>query len=123
MRSGGQSPATEHPIDGSAFHPIVRGRLIMAETSRIHAAPTSPSKPADPAPGILLHKFVKANSWRGALTTDKSGENLPKSGSAWIYEKELLVSPGDRRIGVTASEIMLAIADHGYIVLPIADDF
>jgi hypothetical protein len=51
--------------------------------------------------GLLLHKFVKADSWRGALTTDATGENLPRNGSAWIYAKEVVVSPTDRRVGAT----------------------
>jgi hypothetical protein len=87
-------------------------------------APDSPleANPAEAPQGTLLHKFVKADSWRGGLTKDAKGENLPKSGSPWIYEKEVLVTPGVRRVGATATEILRAIDERGFIVLPVADD-
>jgi hypothetical protein len=74
------------------------------------------------APGILLHKFVKADSWRGALTPDATGENLPRQGSAWIYAKEVVVSPTDRRIGATSLQITNAISARGFFLFPISDD-
>jgi hypothetical protein len=74
------------------------------------------------APGLLLHKFVKAESWRGALTPDATGANLPLHGSAWIYAKEIVVSPSDRRVGATALQITSGIAERGYFLFPIADD-
>jgi hypothetical protein len=74
------------------------------------------------APGLLLHKFVKAESWRGALTPDSTGANLPLHGSAWIYAKEVVVSPSDRRVGATALQIANGISERGYFLLPIADD-
>jgi hypothetical protein len=74
------------------------------------------------APGLLLHKFVKAESWRGALTPDVTGENLPLHGSAWIYAKEVFVSPSDRRVGATALQIMNGVAERGYFLFPISDD-
>ena len=83
---------------------------------------SSDPQPSDGSPGILLHKFVKANAWRGGLTTDPTGQNLPEDGSAWLYEKPVRVLPGDRRSGVTTGQIMKAIADKAYIVLAIADD-
>src|SRR4051794_10639741 len=73
-------------------------------------------------PGLLLHKFVKAESWRGALTPDATGANLPLHGSAWIYAKEVVVSPSDRRTGATALQITNAISERGYFLFPIADD-
>ena len=72
--------------------------------------------------GLLLHKFVKADSWRGALTLDASGENLPTNGSAWIYAKEVLVSPSDRRVGATSLQITNGISQRGYFLFPISDD-
>ena len=72
--------------------------------------------------GVLLHKFVKSDSWRGALTADSKGENLPSVGSPWIYQKEVLVSPGDRRVGATSFQIMRGISDRGYFLFPIGDD-
>lgn len=86
---------------------------------------------ADPAParetpavvpGLLLHKFVKAESWRGALTPDATGENLPLHGSAWIYAKEVVVALSDRRVGATALQIMNGVAERGYFLFPIGDD-
>ena len=74
------------------------------------------------APGLLLHKFVKADSWRGALTTDASGENLPLHGSVWIYAKEVVVSPADRRVGATSLQITRGISERGYFLFPISDD-
>ena len=74
------------------------------------------------APGLLLHKFVKADSWRGALTTDASGENLPRHGSEWIYAKEVIVSPADRRVGATSLQITRGISERGYFLFPISDD-
>jgi hypothetical protein len=96
----------------------------MTEALTIVGAPSSRSAPRQPdgPPGILLHKFVKADTWRGGLTTDVTGQNLPRDRSPWIYEKEVLVSPGDRRVGPTSAQIMTAISDRGYIVLAIADD-
>jgi hypothetical protein len=76
----------------------------------------------DAPPGVLLHKFVKADTWRGGLTSDATGENLPRTGSEWIYEKEILVSPGDRRAGPSSAQILKAVEERGYIVLAIADD-
>ena len=76
----------------------------------------------DPAPGLLLHKFVKADSWRGALTTDVTGENLPQNGSAWIYANEIVVSPSDRRIGATSLQITSGVSARGYFLFPISDD-
>ncbi len=73
-------------------------------------------------PGILLHKFVKADSWRGAVTADASGENLPRHGSPWIYEKEVLISPADRRVGATSFQITTAVSERGYFLFPISDD-
>jgi hypothetical protein len=74
------------------------------------------------APGLLLHKFVKADSWRGALTTDASGDNLPLHGSVWIYAKEVVVSPADRRVGATSLQITRGISERGYFLFPISDD-
>jgi hypothetical protein len=74
------------------------------------------------APGVLLHKFVKADSWRGALTLDSSGANLPTHGSAWIYAKEVLVSPSDRRVGATSLQITNGVSERGYFLFPISDD-
>jgi hypothetical protein len=72
--------------------------------------------------GVLLHKFVKADSWRGALTLDASGENLPSHGSAWIYANEVLVSPSDRRVGATSLQITNGVSERGYFLFPISDD-
>jgi hypothetical protein len=83
--------------------------------------PTAPGAPILPA-GLLLHKFVKAESWRGALTPDATGANLPLHGSAWIYAKEVVVSPSDRRPGATALQIANGISERGYFLFPIADD-
>jgi hypothetical protein len=84
------------------------------------------SPPALEAPaaaaGVLLHKFVKADSWRGALTIDASGENLPRHGSPWIYAKETLVSPSDRRVGATSLQITNGVSERGYFLFPISDD-
>jgi hypothetical protein len=74
------------------------------------------------APDVLLHKFVKADSWRGALTPDATGANLPLHGSRWIYAKEVVVSSTDRRTGVTALQIRNAISDRGFFLFPISDD-
>lgn len=74
------------------------------------------------AEGLLLHKFVKADSWRGALTPDASGENLPRHGSAWIYAKEVVVSPSDRRVGATSLQIANGVSQLGYFLFPIGDD-
>jgi hypothetical protein len=73
-------------------------------------------------PGLRLHKFVKAESWRGALTPDATGANLPLHGSAWIYAKEVVVSPSDRRTGATALQITNGISERGYFLFPISDD-
>ena len=73
-------------------------------------------------PGLLLHKFIKKDSWRGALTADAAGENLPHTGSAWIYEKEVLVSPSDRRVGASSIEIARGVSERGYFLFPISDD-
>lgn len=72
--------------------------------------------------GLLLHKFVKNDSWRGALTPDSTGENLPSFGSAWIYEKEVLVSPADRRVGASSLQIANGVSERGYFLFPISDD-
>jgi hypothetical protein len=88
--------------------------VTKADSSGIEAPPV--------APGLLLHKFVKKDSWRGVLTTDATGETLPRIGSAWVYEKEVLVSPGDRRVGATSLEIANGIAERGYFLFPISDD-
>jgi hypothetical protein len=74
------------------------------------------------AAGLLLHKFVKADSWRGALTTDASGENLPQHGSEWIYSNEVVVSPADRRVGATSLQITRGVSERGYFLFPISDD-
>ncbi|HEY0414129.1 MAG TPA: hypothetical protein VGD66_13410 [Allosphingosinicella sp.] len=83
--------------------------------------PPGSEAPAVPA-GILLHKFVKADSWRGALTPDATGANLPRRGSAWIYAKEIVVSPADRRVGATSREITNGVVERGYFLFPISDD-
>ncbi|TMJ14799.1 MAG: hypothetical protein E6G94_08720 [Alphaproteobacteria bacterium] len=77
--------------------------------------------PAEPA-GLLLHKFVKNDSWRGALTPDATGENLPRAGSAWIYANPVLVSPSDRRVGATSIQIAAGVSERGYFLFPISDD-
>jgi hypothetical protein len=84
-------------------------------------ADRAPETPAAAA-GVLLHKFVKSDSWRGALTLDASGENLPSHGSAWIYAKEVLVSPSDRRVGATSREITNSVSERGYFLFPVSDD-
>ena len=95
----------------------------MSKTMAVvgEAEPAGKEAPAA-APGLVLHKFVKKDSWRGALTTDATGESLPRVGSAWIYEKEVLVSPGDRRVGASSLEIANGIAERGYFLFPISDD-
>lgn len=86
----------------------------------------SPKASGAPAPvaeaGLQLHKFVKNDSWRGALTADRKGRNLPSHGSLWIYQKEVLVSPGDRRVGASSHEIIRGISERGYFLFPIGDD-
>ncbi len=77
--------------------------------------------PAVP-PGLLLHKFVKRDSWRGALTADATGANLPNVGSAWIYEKQVVVSAGDRRVGASSLQITTSVSARGYFLFPISDD-
>jgi hypothetical protein len=83
--------------------------------------PPSAEAPAVPA-GLLLHKFVKKDSWRGALTVDATGENLPHIGSSWIYEKQVLVTPADRRTGVSSLQIANGVSARGYFLFPISDD-
>lgn len=73
-------------------------------------------------PALLLHKFIKNDSWRGALTADAAGANLPHTGSPWIYEKEVLVSPSDRRVGASSIEIARGVSERGYFLFPISDD-
>jgi hypothetical protein len=95
----------------------------MVDALTIVSDPGPSLVPEPPAvAGMLLHKFVKADTWRGGLTPDATGENLPRSGSPWLYEKEVLVSPGDRRVGPTSAQIMRAVSERGFIVLAIADD-
>ena len=77
---------------------------------------------AETAAQLVLHKFVKKDSWRGALTGDPTGENLPRIGSPWIYDKQVLVSPGDRRVGPSSLQIANGVADRGYYLFPISDD-
>jgi hypothetical protein len=89
----------------------------------VGAADSAPAPEATAATaGVLLHKFVKADSWRGALTPDASGGNLPSHGSAWIYAKEVLVSPSDRRVGATSLQITNGVSERGYFLFPISDD-
>ena len=96
----------------------------MTELMTVVAASDPPAGGAAPAgpPGLLLHKFVKNDSWRGALTTDATGENLPRTGSAWIYAKQVLVSPADRRVGATSLQIANGVSERGYFLFPISDD-
>ncbi|MGZ8998322.1 MAG: hypothetical protein ACXW2T_05630 [Allosphingosinicella sp.] len=96
----------------------------MSEKMTIVESNIRPPDVAEPGagPGTLLHKFVKNDSWRGALTNDIKGENLPRLGSPWIYEKEVLVSPGDRRTGASSLQIMRGVAERGYFLFPISDD-
>ncbi|MEA2998911.1 MAG: hypothetical protein QOH04_3251 [Sphingomonadales bacterium] len=96
----------------------------MSEKMTIVGAADAPAPPQAPvvAAGLLLHKFVKADSWRGALTPDASGENLPQHGSAWVYAKEVLVSPSDRRVGATSLQITNGVSERGYFLFPISDD-
>ena len=96
----------------------------MSEKMTVVGAADPPACREAPAvaPGLLLHKFVKADSWRGALTTDASGENLPRNGSAWIYAKEVVVSPADRRVGATSLQITNGVSERGYFLFPISDD-
>jgi hypothetical protein len=89
--------------------------VVEAQSAPVDEAPAI-------APGLLLHKFVKAESWRGALTPDATGANLPLHGSAWIYAKEVVVSPSDRRVGATALQIANGISERGYFLFPIGDD-
>lgn len=88
----------------------------------VAAADPPPGGAAAASPGLLLHKFVKNDSWRGALTADSTGENLPSFGSAWIYEKEVLVSPADRRVGASSLQIANGVSERGYFLFPISDD-
>lgn len=96
----------------------------MTELMTVVTGSEPPADGAAPAaaPGLLLHKFVKADSWRGALTSDATGDNLPRSGSAWIYAREVLVSPGDRRVGATSLQIASGVSERGYFLFPISDD-
>ena len=92
----------------------------MMFVAKAHSAPQTEATAVPP--GILLHKFVKKDSWRGALTADVTGENLPRTGSDWIYEKEVLVSPADRRTGVSSLQIANGVSATGYFLFPISDD-
>ena len=98
------------------------GKLTSVGAADLPAGGVAPALAPAVAAGLVLHKFVKADSWRGALTPDASGENLPRHGSAWIYAKEVLVSPADRRVGVTFLQITNAISERGYFLFPISDD-
>jgi hypothetical protein len=90
----------------------------------VDSAAASPPGEAAPAvaTGLLLHKFVKNDSWRGALTADATGENLPRLGSPWIYQKQVLVSPDDRRVGASSLRIAAGVSEQGYFLFPIGDD-
>ena len=90
---------------------------VVAPSGLVAAA----ALPAE-APGLCLHKFVKKDSWRGAVTSDATGGNLPHTGSAWIYAKEVLVSPGDRRVGPSSLQIAQGVSERGYFLFPISDD-
>ncbi|WP_129794460.1 hypothetical protein [Sphingosinicella sp. CPCC 101087] len=94
----------------------------MSDKMTIVGAARPPSEAPGVVPGLLLHKFVKNDSWRGALTADATGGNLPHTGSAWIYEKQVLVSPGDRRVGATPLQITNGVSERGYFLFPISDD-
>ena len=84
--------------------------------------PASHRKGPAIAEGLLLHKFIKADSRRGALTPDASGTNLPSHGSPWIYAKEVVVAPSDRRVGPTSLQITSGVTERGYFLFPISDD-
>ena len=43
-------------------------------------------------------------------------------GSAWIYQKTVLVSPSDKRVGATSVQIAAGMAERGYFLFPIGDD-
>ncbi len=88
----------------------------------VDAAGAPDSAGTTPAAGLVLHKFVKNDSWRGALTADAAGGNLPNTGSPWIHSKEVLVSPGDRRTGASSVQIIKGISERGYFLFPISDD-
>jgi|GEM_PF-5644427 len=96
----------------------------MTEKMAVVASVSPPPGVAAPGaePGTLLHKFVKNDSWRGALSADLTGENLPRVGSPWIYEKEVLISLGDRRVGASSLQIMRGVSERGYFLFPISDD-
>jgi hypothetical protein len=94
---------------------------VTENMSIVGAADADTVEPPSAA-GHLLHKFVKSDSWRGALTADATGENLPRIGSAWIYEKEVLVSTSDRRVGASSLQIMTGVSERGYFLFPISDD-
>jgi hypothetical protein len=92
--------------------------MTIVPASDPQAGGTAPAEP----PGLLLHKFVKNDSWKGALTPDATGANLPRHGSVWIYEKEVLVSPSDRRVGASSLQIAKGVSERGYFLFPISDD-
>jgi hypothetical protein len=96
----------------------------MSEKMTIVRETGALSGPEEPfgTQGMTLHKFVKPDSWRGALTLDASGENLPQYGSAWVYSKEVVVSPTDRRVGATPLQITAGISERGYFLFPVSDD-
>jgi hypothetical protein len=118
-------PTPEDPVAESVAR-TCEGIFPVTDKITIVGAADAPPDGEAPAPavdaGLLLHKFVKADSWRGALTADATGENLPRHGSAWIYAKEIVVSPGDRRTGPTSLQITNAVSDRGYFLFPISDD-
>jgi hypothetical protein len=96
----------------------VRDKMTIVGGADALPAPEAPAVPSS----LLLHKFVKGDSWRGALTVDATGGNLPRHGSAWIYAKEVVISPADRRVGATSVQIANGVSERGYFLFPISDD-
>jgi hypothetical protein len=57
-----------------------------------------------------------------AITDDQTGGKLPRRTGAWIYERLIELKQDDPpRIGSTSSEIISAVEQVGYFILPNPD--
>lgn len=56
-----------------------------------------------------------------AVTSDKSGNNLPDDGRRWLPDGEMEIEAADGlRIGASSADIVNGVEKHGFYVWPVA---
>jgi hypothetical protein len=68
---------------------------------------------------MKYHVFRAGSGNQMAITDDETGAKLPRRKGAWVYDRPMEINVTDGpRTGANSSEIVSAVEQDGYFILP-----